>query len=853
MSGAAAIGFWNTLWLLLHSSRRRAFARQQRQRELLSNRGGKTDWGPLTAFLSFLFMLVIHGVAAFVVVGAVKAGQRVAVERQGRIVVSASFFEVDSNFDGAPTGYAPADDIRRRNLRDEAEHIAKDYGGDKAGIEHRLRTAIAKSGRAAFVSGDDAAPGLAALPASGKGAGVLGSLILLWWLAMLICQGEGLELDLQRRRHPMWEWLLSHPVTPGAVFFAEMLSPISANPAYWGAPLFAGILYGLVHGPLGGIAAAILVGIPLTIAAACVGKALEIGAVLRLAPRNRGGVIGMLGWFGYASTLGMAVGLTTVAGRILGALAGWIAALPGGSWPLLRLFLGMAPDGNASFAAGLLFCWAASGALAAAAVLFSARSVRNGLAGAFPSDTRPGRPRREARFGRNALLRKEFLWFARDRSAIVQAILIPLSVAGYELFNLRALVAHASDSWNYLVGTAIFFGTFFLWVLGPKSLASEGSALWLALTWPRGLESILKAKARLWSLIASGLVAPILLAACWYFPGDAWKVALVAVGWFLFSRSMAEKSVTLVTVVSESGEPTTISSGRRWAAQLGMLTFAIGVCTEQWNLAIVGIIYSWITAAAMWEDFRARLPFLYDPWSERLPDPPTLVHAMVSITILIECVSLVTATVFAFVGPLGLPVAQGFGYGICAVAVSVGVTHFLVGRGVSPAGIWSWRDQADGEEEDGTSWTRRYLFCGRRDTAWLLAGVVGGALLGLLAQAYLAGLSHLPWLAGPLHAADRAVPPGARTAYAIIAIAFAPFAEEFLFRGLLYRALDRQWGGWQAVVAAAAFFAIYHPVAAWLPVGLLGAANCLLFKRSKRLAPAVLLHMVYNATVTLLT
>jgi len=32
---------------------------------------------------------------------------------------------------------------------------------------------------------------------------------------------------------------------------------------------------------------------------------------------------------------------------------------------------------------------------------------------------------------------------------------------------------------------------------------------------------------------------------------------------------------------------------------------------------------------------------------------------------------------------------------------------------------------------------------------------------------------------------------------------------------------------------------------------LLGAANCLLFKRSKRLAPAVLLHMTYNAGVIL--
>ncbi len=39
----------------------------------------------------------------------------------------------------------------------------------------------------------------------------------------------------------MWEWLLAHPVQPGAVFLAEMLSPIAANPMYAGGPLFAGI------------------------------------------------------------------------------------------------------------------------------------------------------------------------------------------------------------------------------------------------------------------------------------------------------------------------------------------------------------------------------------------------------------------------------------------------------------------------------------------------------------------------------------------------------------------------------------------------------------------------------------
>ena len=38
------------------------------------------------------------------------------------------------------------------------------------------------------------------------------------------------------------------------------------------------------------------------------------------------------------------------------------------------------------------------------------------------------------------------------------------------------------------------------------------------------------------------------------FPADWWKVALVAVGWFVFASSMADKSVTLVSVTDSSGE-----------------------------------------------------------------------------------------------------------------------------------------------------------------------------------------------------------------------------------------------------------------------------------------------------------
>ena len=95
---------------------------------------------------------------------------------------------------------------------------------------------------------------------------------------------------------------------------------------------------------------------------------------------------------------------------------------------------------------------------------------------------------------------------AVQSAAVVQVVLIPLTIASVQALNFRNLFRFSTLSWSALCGLAIVCGTYFLLVLGPRSLASEGTALWLALTWPRGLEDLLRAKARLWSRVAGAIV-----------------------------------------------------------------------------------------------------------------------------------------------------------------------------------------------------------------------------------------------------------------------------------------------------------------------------------------------------------
>jgi len=278
-----------------------------------------------------------------------------------------------------------------------------------------------------------------------------------------------------------------------------------------------------------------------------------------------------------------------------------------------------------------------------------------------------------------------------------------------------------------------------------------------------------------------------------------------------------------------------------------MLTFAIGIMTQQWHIAVMGIVYSYVTAAAMWENFRARLPYLYDPWSETLPPPPTLMHAMVAISILVEAGAMLTGIFSAMFGHENIAIAQAVSYGICSVAVAIGMGHFLENRHVSNREIWRWPESAVQARQP---WWRNGSGKGKL-VPLLLLGAAGGLVLGLFAVGYLAVLSHIPVTAEILRKSREQIASIAyfRASYFVMAVGFAPFAEEYLFRGLLFRSLDREWGGWKAVVGSAAFFAVYHPPLSWLPVAVLGAANAMLFKKTGRLAPAVVLHMVYNAVV----
>ena len=881
-------GFFKTVCLLFATARRRGQARKTRQGQLWQQKtkGQGADWGAFGSLLSLFVMCLLHGLFAFGMQGMVEKAQVVELERGGRMVLrdydlsrlqrmeqevageSAKLVRIESEiaaFDKARVDATdPIDETHQQALRQQLESsktqalsaretagnrlaewpesaarsYVSEHGGTLESAVILLEAQLKSQGSAGFAVLDDQWIAQRQVSKAGTMSLIMVLLMLVWWFVMIACQGEGMDLDFQRRRHPMWEWLLAHPVHPGAVFLAEMLAPLVANPMYLMAPFFWAVLFGSLHGLPVGLLAMALIGVPVTIALACVGKALEVGAMLRLSMRSRGAVLGIISWLGYVSMVTAFV-LPQMDRMGLGLVRFLEPLSELGSFQWVRCLLGFDLAGNPSLNHALAVYWPVAGMLCAGAVMFSVWATKKGLAGGFGNAPVPSGTVLEmgvSTLGGDPLFRKELLWFKRDRGAVIQVILIPVSLAAFQLFNFRMALEHVLDAWHWLSGAAVLFGTYFLFILGPRSLVSEGPALWIAWTWPRGMEELLKAKARLWSMLASGVVFLVLLIAGVLFPADWWRVALVGLGWFLFSHSLAQKAVTLVNKPSDSGEPEPVPRGRQWAASLGTFSFAIGVLTQQWSLAVVGVVFSWITAAAMWQNFRARLPFLYDPWSEKLPRPPTLMHAMVAISAMLEVMSLVIGLLVLGTGPGHLEAGRSIGYAVTALIACICMSNWLSERGVKSKSVWTWHRPDPGLP----SYPRM-----------LGAGVLIGLALAGLAALYIKALMHFPDLAAPIMEAEEHLlqHPYQRWWLGFTAVICAPLAEEYLFRGLLYRALDREWGGWRAVLASAGFFAIYHPVTSWLPVAAVGVACALLFKHSRRLWPAVLLHTAYNAAV----
>ena len=102
----------------------------------------------------------------------------------------------------------------------------------------------------------------------------------------------------------------------------------------------------------------------------------------------------------------------------------------------------------------------------------------------------------------SAVQNRELMLLSRDRSFLVQSLVIPLLIVGGQVVLGTSGVA--TSMWkdpNVLASVAFGLAAYSLSMSAFQTLNTEGHALWLLYTFPRSIEDVLKDKAKLWGII----------------------------------------------------------------------------------------------------------------------------------------------------------------------------------------------------------------------------------------------------------------------------------------------------------------------------------------------------------------
>lgn len=425
------------------------------------------------------------------------------------------------------------------------------------------------------------------------------------------------------------------------------------------------------------------------------------------------------------------------------------------------------------------------------------------------------------------ILSKDLRLLARDRNLLMQTLVIPLVIVGFQ-FVVNPLLASASHPRSVAVlayGIAAYVVAFG----GLRILVAEQNALWLLFSLPTRLDRLLRRKTIIWGVAASGYAVAV-LAYAWRPSASMgmvdWMAPVLALAGVFFCAFLAGAIGTI------GFDPFQTELSRKIPPELSLLYMAIaaiygyGVAVaDLWGQLRFAVLTLFLVLA-LWDRVRRRVPYLLDPTAV----PPRRIEIGDG---------LIAAFVFAFVQVLvgAIAAAQGARASF-AIALAYGVAG-LVTLLLSLYGLWRARVRL---------LLPRVGIRPVRPGA-ILAGLATGLVVAAAALGYLHVMRQVPIYRHALDAAA-GLDSTSRILLTVVAVGMAPVFEEFLFRGLLFRGLIRTMRLPSAVIASALVFAIIHPAPSFPTVLLLGVATALLFHRTKALWAPIAAHAAYNAVVT---
>jgi ABC-2 type transport system permease protein len=385
-------------------------------------------------------------------------------------------------------------------------------------------------------------PGTALAPGVMRGATLAVSLLA---LAALLMALAGREIA-----RPEWdlEWLATLPLPMSTLLASRLTERVLTNSAgFLALAPFLSVLawfcgYRWAAPVLGAAFSAALL-----VLVATLQTAADTGLRLSLPPhrlRNFHATVSIIALPVLFLAISMAFPADTFVFAAATALPDWTRWLPSG----LAVQAVAATDATRALMFTFLML-AEVAAVVVAGLWLLARQLRNGVvavgvreaAGRVANDRRTVRAPWRVSALISPVQRRELLLLARDRTFMVQTLVLPLSIVGMQvLLNVHAnIFVGAVDTPSTLAALAFGLAAYTLMFSAFQTLNAEGQALWILYCVPHSLEAVLRQKASLWSAMAIIYPLAVFVIAVVVAGGVSWaflaSAAIVLVGVPIFA------------------------------------------------------------------------------------------------------------------------------------------------------------------------------------------------------------------------------------------------------------------------------------------------------------------------------
>lgn len=624
-----------------------------------------------------------------------------------------------------------------------------------------------------------------------------------------------------RKLDAQMEWLLSFPAAPALIFWADAIRRTAQNAVSLNIIFPPLAMYLALQGFGAGSRAACLglaLGLTLGFNAMLAGAGVAGEAWLRFrlgrrAFDNLRAACLVCGMLLLSCLMLLAVGETprafvSLASRLPGAFAYVPVCLPA-----------LADQGNWGLVLALVL---ASGVLAlAVGAGLAASMTRNGLE--VPMDAVPAGKRRgdggsgtlswSARPFFGGLAAKEARLLGRDRLYLVTIMVLPLLVAGFPLAILPDALAAVRQSAQNAAALAFSLGAISFLSSAYAILNVEQRALWLLFSFPGDVTATLLRKARLWAML--GLLYPMLTLAV-FMPGvpDPWPrilgyCLLALLGTVAFAFIAAGLGVLATDPTGEDAlRRQRLAISQLYTFMCGLFLYSMyapGQAAKAGGLALAGV-----AAWAIWNKVRAITPYLLDPdpVASRALDPADAAVAAMAY--------------FALYGMAGQAAAAlRFGED------SSGIIAGLFAGGTIAGGFFLVRRRA-------------MLIAMPGSPAPLWRALILAAMAGIAGAGVAAFLGRLPL--GEI-VRIRYMPP--TLTGVLLTAAVLPALSEIVFRGVMQRGLSGVMPGSRAAALCAVLYASSGLLAGFCPMFIVGALAGWMYERTRRLAAAIFMHIVF--------